>query len=940
MPPEGALPSSFRDPAGFVFCRDGVLYRAILGHGGPHYDSAHSLGASPRARRGRPDRPPYGSIFPGCRPGETCTRSSGPRWFPFISYPYEWSFSQLQDAAAGHARDRREGPRHGMTLVDASAYNIQFLRGRPVLIDTLSLRRNVDGRAVDRLPSVLPAFPGPARSDGPEGPPAGPASPRPSRRHPARPCHVAPAGRLAEAARTPASTCISTPAARSGTRGGTPSTARGRVGLQARLGLRRFTAVRDRKLRWRAGGTEWADYYGDTNYSPEGFEDKRAGRRGIHRRHAAPRTVWDLGANAAPSAASLPAAGSLTVSFDIDPACVEINYLRSRRRKGHDPPAPLPGLGQPEPGSGWENAERDRALFERGPADAVLALALVHHLAIGNNVPLGMIARLLRPGRATASSSSSSPSRDSQVARLLVTREDIFDGYSREEFERAFGDRFRRPAPHRPRRIGTDALSHGARDTRARKKAAVLHPFLFSLFPILALYAHNVRSIPIPLKELAGPLASFNHGGGRAASCSFFGRSQGRLPRRASSPRSSCSGSFPMAISPAGSRLGPGGYSTVRSFSPRPSWSASPFISRAVPGGSSTGLIQDVQRCLHGAGPHQRRVGRTDARAAGRTPAGRTRCRATRQCGRAPQHLLHRPRRLHPGRHPQGGLFVRQRAFPVRTRSAGVPDRRRSYANYNLHPSITGVVAEFHLSRPHGPRRRLTPRLTRSRCTAMIRENRAMEFLRSQGYRIVPSLRTSNPGTSRTWTVTSASTGRRPEFRSVAPRHDSVAPCSSNPAERRVAYERPPEPHPRCVRGPRGIGRRKGPVLLFRPHHGAPSSVRLRPERRGRGPRLPVFHGRRRQAPRRGTNGMRDYIIRYRDQLEFLNTKLLRRSTPSWSAPAPAPIVVLQGDHGSRAYADFDRPEVLVFQGKPGHPQRLSSSRDLPRYAFIPRSLP
>ena len=145
-------------------------------------------------------------------------------------------------------------------------------------------------------------------------------------------------------------------------------------------------------------------------------------------------------------------------------------------------------------------------LFERGPADAVLALALVHHLAIGNNVPLGMIAHCFaRAGRHLLIEFV--PKSDSQVARLLVTREDIFDEYTREEFERAFGEHFSHRPAHRPRRVGTDALHHGAKMTGAGKRAAVLHPFLFSLFPILALYAHNIKSIPVPLKELAVPMA-------------------------------------------------------------------------------------------------------------------------------------------------------------------------------------------------------------------------------------------------------------------------------------------------------------------------------------------------------------------------------------------------------------------------------------------------
>jgi len=92
------------------------------------------------------------------------------------------------------------------------------------------------------------------------------------------------------------------------------------------------------------------------------------------------------------------------------------------------------------PAAGWDNRER-MTLFERGPADAVLALALLHHLAIGNNLPLDKAARFFaRIGRHLLIEFV--PNSDSQVRRLLVTREDIFETYTREGFERAFGEVF------------------------------------------------------------------------------------------------------------------------------------------------------------------------------------------------------------------------------------------------------------------------------------------------------------------------------------------------------------------------------------------------------------------------------------------------------------------------------------------------------------------
>ena len=100
----------------------------------------------------------------------------------------------------------------------------------------------------------------------------------------------------------------------------------------------------------------------------------------------------------------------------------------------------LVDLTNPSPALGWDHAER-ASLLQRGPADCVLALALVHHLAIGNNVPLARVAAFLaRAGRSLIIEFV--PKSDSQVRRLLATREDVFPGYDRAGFEAAFADLF------------------------------------------------------------------------------------------------------------------------------------------------------------------------------------------------------------------------------------------------------------------------------------------------------------------------------------------------------------------------------------------------------------------------------------------------------------------------------------------------------------------
>ena len=97
-------------------------------------------------------------------------------------------------------------------------------------------------------------------------------------------------------------------------------------------------------------------------------------------------------------------------------------------------------LSNPSPALGWDNQER-MSLQERGPADAVLALALIHHLAISNTVPLPQLADFIH-GVGHWLIIEFVPKSDSQVQLLLANRVDIFSNYDREGFESAFGTRF------------------------------------------------------------------------------------------------------------------------------------------------------------------------------------------------------------------------------------------------------------------------------------------------------------------------------------------------------------------------------------------------------------------------------------------------------------------------------------------------------------------
>jgi ribosomal protein L11 methylase PrmA len=189
------------------------------------------------------------------------------------------------------------------------------------------------------------------------------------------------------------------------------------------------------RLDWAPEGTEWANYYQDTNYSREGLSRKKE-LVAEYLREADPKTVWDLGANDGTFSRIASSLGIETVSFDIDPACVEKNYCAVKGEKEKHLLPLCQDLTNPSPGVGWSNNERI-PLSGRGPTDLAMALALVHHLAIANNIPFSLIAHYFST-LCRRLIIEFVPKEDSQVQRLLSTRTDIFRNYDVNCFEGEF----------------------------------------------------------------------------------------------------------------------------------------------------------------------------------------------------------------------------------------------------------------------------------------------------------------------------------------------------------------------------------------------------------------------------------------------------------------------------------------------------------------------
>ena len=430
---------SFRDPSGFVYTADGALYRQVNRVFAEEFDACETSGLyDDLAGAGLL----VGHRVVGVERAATADAHAviEPAPVAFISYPYEWAFGQLRDAALLTLEVQERALARGFSLRDASAYNVQFSDGRPIFIDTLSFERYREGgpwAAYKQfcehflvplaLMSTRDVRCGRLQREYLDGIPIDLGSTLLPARSWARAGTLLHVHLHARATRRFQGASVST------------VTRARQVSKRALLGLVSSLSGTVRSLEWRPAGTQWADYTSDHNYSDAALAEKRRLVRD-HVAALAPRTVWDLGGNTGTFSRVAREIAPSVVCFDFDPAAVELNY-RQVRERGETGLLPLQlDLMNPSPAVGWAHEER-LSLAERGPADAVLALALVHHLAIANNVPLPRVAELLsRLGRALVVEFI--PKSDSQVGRLLRNRADIFPDYTQEGFERAFEPHF------------------------------------------------------------------------------------------------------------------------------------------------------------------------------------------------------------------------------------------------------------------------------------------------------------------------------------------------------------------------------------------------------------------------------------------------------------------------------------------------------------------
>jgi len=445
-----AISSSFRDPSGFVFQHAGVIYRQVndcaaetfekFTEGGL-YQALVEKGYLVRHEDVTDSEVPRGSA---------CHRLLRPVAVPYISYPYEWCFSQLKDAALLTLRIQAVAIKYGFSLKDASAYNVQFLDGKPIFIDTLSFECYVEGEPWVAYRQFCQHFLAPLALSSLVDPRLGRLSMTHIDGIPLDlACRLLPfKSRLSVGLQTHIhlhAKFQSSYADMAGESSGRPrrtKNSRGRISKSGLHAILESLATTVNRLKRSRGITEWANYYSETNYTDNSTKAKHDL---VKEFLAIPgqefNTIHDLGANSGEFSRIAAPFAKLVVSQDIDPVAVESNYQLLKEKGSPRNVLPLlQDLTAPAPGIGWANTERD-SFVQRGRSDLVLALALIHHLCIGNNVPLVNVSQLLAAlGKWLIIEFV--PKSDSQVVRMLSTRKDVFPDYTREGFETSFENDF------------------------------------------------------------------------------------------------------------------------------------------------------------------------------------------------------------------------------------------------------------------------------------------------------------------------------------------------------------------------------------------------------------------------------------------------------------------------------------------------------------------
>lgn len=437
--------ASFRDPSGFVFFREGILYRQVNRSYAPDYDLLMESGLYTRLTE-------EGLLISHEEIAEKFTQSPDwyrtlkPRKISSISYAYEWSFELLRDAALLTLRIMKIALEKGMILKDANAFNIQYHERSLIFIDSLSFEKYDPSRpwvayrqfcGFFLFPLYLSHYLGADMQKylgvHPEGIPASLTArllPARSRLSLGPWLHVY----LQNSIRTDQMKTDPVEA-------GHPDAKTGPFSRKKMDDLIRHLQSEIGRLRLKDDRySAWNNYYGETILSRQYLlEKEKTFRKFLEGLSFG--SALDIGANDGHFSKILAKGGIEVIAIDADHPCIDRLYRSTRGNKEMNILPLCLDVANPSPAIGFRNTER-ASFIQRTKTDLVAALAIVHHLALGRNIPLDAIAALLSELTRNYLIVEFIPLSDEKAKALIRNKDQYHKPYDEAGFESCFAAHF------------------------------------------------------------------------------------------------------------------------------------------------------------------------------------------------------------------------------------------------------------------------------------------------------------------------------------------------------------------------------------------------------------------------------------------------------------------------------------------------------------------
>lgn len=428
-------PSSYRDPSGFVFFKNGILYRQVNKVFQNDFDFFIDSGLYTRLIDKR-FLVSHQTVSENLTGSPECYATLKPEVIPFISYPYEWCFDMLKDAALLTLEAAKEAMHYKMMLKDASAYNIQLYQGKLIFIDTLSFERYDEQKPwiayrqfcehffaplalmhylKEPLQNLFIAYP--------EGIPLNIASkllPFKSRLNLHSYLHLHLQNFLPKKMKAKDEKSKS-------------------FSKQKMENLLQSLEKAIQSFSCSPAATAWSNYYMEANQRGEYVSDKKQ-IIGDWIKRLNVTTIVDAGANDGEFSELAANLSTFVISTDSDHGSISSLYKKIKQKNIPNIYPLVMDLSSPSPAIGVNNKER-LPFFERAKVDVILALALIHHLVLLKNIPFDKIAEMFSY-MGNYLIIEFVPREDEKVQLLLQQKENKCYDYSGEAFTKSFSQYF------------------------------------------------------------------------------------------------------------------------------------------------------------------------------------------------------------------------------------------------------------------------------------------------------------------------------------------------------------------------------------------------------------------------------------------------------------------------------------------------------------------